>query len=362
MSAVSAVLSMPYIAPSQAQKHVTHNEALRVLDVVTQLSVTNRTLSAPPNEPATGDCYIIGNSATDAWAGHDGEVATYEDSYWSFVPPQEGWRAWVAAEASLVIYQSGAWALWPGQLNNITHLGVMTSADDTNRLAVSADATLLTHAGAGHQLKVNKATAGDTNSLLFQTNWSGRAEMGLAGSDDFAIKTSADGSAWVTALSFDAASGLVTGAAVQSSADDTTQGRLMRADYGYGPGNILGTVSQTSGTPTGAVIESGAGYTRFADGTQICTGTLTLNQSDPATVSGVFSYAQGFVATPVVSAMLDASSTTGLTPVDDALLAVTAATSGGTSATLSIKRVAGQTDFAAGDSCSVMVTAIGRWF
>ena len=49
----------------------------------------------------------------------------------------------------------------------------------------------------------------------------------------------------------------------------------MRADFGYGPGNLLGAVSQSGGTPTGAVIERGASadgeYVRFADGTQICT-------------------------------------------------------------------------------------------
>ena len=52
MPSVSAVLSMPYIEPSQAQKHVTHNEALRVLDVLTQLSVLDRALTVPPTEPA----------------------------------------------------------------------------------------------------------------------------------------------------------------------------------------------------------------------------------------------------------------------------------------------------------------------
>ncbi|HBN6068722.1 TPA: hypothetical protein L3K61_005042, partial [Enterobacter cloacae] len=38
--------------------------------------------------------------------------------------------------------------------------------------------------------------------------------------------------------------------------------------------DVLGTVSQTGGVPTGAVIEKGANsngeYVRFADGTQIC--------------------------------------------------------------------------------------------
>ena len=34
MSETSAILSLPYLMPAQAQKHVTHNEALRILDGV----------------------------------------------------------------------------------------------------------------------------------------------------------------------------------------------------------------------------------------------------------------------------------------------------------------------------------------
>ncbi len=47
----------------------------------------------------------------------------------------------------------------------------------------------------------------------------------------------------------------------------------------FGRQNVLGTVSQSSGTPTGAVIERGSNangeYVRFADGTQICTQKWT---------------------------------------------------------------------------------------
>ena len=64
--------------------------------------------------------------------------------------------------------------------------------------------------GPGHQLKLNKAAAGDTASLLFQTGFSGRAEMGTAGSDDFSVKVSADGSVFATALTVDRQSGIVT--------------------------------------------------------------------------------------------------------------------------------------------------------
>lgn len=57
-------------------------------------------------------------------------------------------------------------------------------ADATHRLSLNAPASLFNHAGAGHQIKVNKNAATDTASLLFETGFSGRAEMGLTGSDD----------------------------------------------------------------------------------------------------------------------------------------------------------------------------------
>ena len=161
---------------------------------------------------------------------------------------------------------------------NLNGVGIATSYDDINRLSVRGPATLFSHDGGGHQVKVNKASSGDTASLLFQSNWTGHAEMGLAGNTGFSIKVSPDGGSWTEALRLDPTTGIVDGAAVQASADDTTTGRLMRADYGYGPGNLLGSVSESGGVPTGAVIERGStangDYVRFADGTQICTAAL----------------------------------------------------------------------------------------
>jgi hypothetical protein len=77
-----------------------------------------------------------------------------------------------------------------------TMLGINATADSTNRLAVSSAATLFNNAGAGHQVKLNKAAAGDTASFLFQTGFSGRAEFGTTGDDDFHFKVSPDGSSW----------------------------------------------------------------------------------------------------------------------------------------------------------------------
>ena len=103
-----------------------------------------------------------------------------------------------------LVWRAGDWQAMPLPPQGQTGLlGVNAAPDAANRLAVG----LLSHDGAGHQLKMDKAAAGDTGSLLFQTGWSGRAEMGCAGSDAFSVKVSEDGASWRTALRFDAATG-----------------------------------------------------------------------------------------------------------------------------------------------------------
>ncbi|WP_170415831.1 DUF2793 domain-containing protein [Ruegeria atlantica] len=278
MSQNSPKLNLPFLQPSQAQKHITHNEALRRLDLIVQLSIASTGASTPPSVPEQGELHAIGSSPAGDWAGHEGELAAWLDDGWHFVTPELGWRAWDQESDRLKIWDGSAWIEPPTATQNLPGVGIATGHDSTNRLSVRAPATLLSHEGGGHQLKINKANAVETASLLFQSNWTGHAEMGLSGNTGFSIKVSPDGTNWSEALSIDPASGVASGAAVQSSADDTTTGRLMRADYGYGPGNVLGTVTQNGGTPTGAVIERGTSasgeFVRFADGTQICTATL----------------------------------------------------------------------------------------
>ena len=212
MPDISANLSLPYIQPSQAQKHVTHNEGMRRLDALVQLAVTSATQSTPPGVPADGDRYVLPISANGAWAGHAGELAVYEGTAWAFYIPQSGWVAWVVDAGESLVFDGSQWGplLSTPDLQNLDLVGIQTTADATNRLAVASAATLLTHAGAGHQVKVNKAAPADTASLLFQTNWSGRAEMGTAGTDDFTIKMSADGATFNTAFSSNATTGEVS--------------------------------------------------------------------------------------------------------------------------------------------------------
>ena len=203
---------LPYLAPSQAQKHVTYNAAIQLLDVLVQTSAESRFLTAPPLTPAAGDSYIVGPGATGDWAGETNSVAVFNGSFWDFYEPKTGWRVWVQSEGAEAVFDGTDWTTSADRPERVARLGIATDSDDTNRLALSSDASLFNNAGAGHQLKINKAGTADTASILFQTGFSGRAEMGTVGNNDFTLKVSADGTTFVNGLTIEAATGRLVAA------------------------------------------------------------------------------------------------------------------------------------------------------
>ncbi|MHA7825948.1 MAG: DUF2793 domain-containing protein [Roseovarius sp.] len=209
MSNTSPRLSLPYMMPSQAQKHVTHNDALQQLDALVQLGIATFDATQPPASPGIGEIHAVGPGAEGDWLGQDGQLAFFTENGWRFIPPQEGWRAWSILDAELRVYSGGIWISVMPPLQNIDGLGIGTASDQTNRLAIASDASLFSHAGSDHRLKINKAAEADTASLLFQSGWSGRAEMGLTGDEDFRIRVSDDGSVFHDAMQVRRADGVV---------------------------------------------------------------------------------------------------------------------------------------------------------
>lgn len=210
-------LKLPYLIAAQAQKHVTHNEALRALDALVQLSVLDRDVTEPPAAPADGERYIIAANATGAWAGHDSEIAAFQDNAWVLYPPQPGWRAFVQDEEKLLTWNGSQWSdvSGGGSINPALLVGVNTTADATNRLAVKSDAILLSHddvtPGNGSlQLKLNKETSAKTAAVLFQNSYAGHAELGLCGDDNLHLKVSPDGVTWHDGLIINKGTGTVS--------------------------------------------------------------------------------------------------------------------------------------------------------
>ncbi|MEX0752822.1 MAG: DUF2793 domain-containing protein [Xanthobacteraceae bacterium] len=212
-------LGLPYIEAAQAQKHVTHNEALRVLDRVVHLAVLDRDLAAPPGSPSEGQRWIVAASPTGDWAGHASHVAAWQDGAWQFSVPGVGWLAYVIDEGALLTWNGSAWVDALSTLTawqNLTLLGIGTTADATNPFSAKLNNTLwvartIAEGGDGNlRYKLSKEGAANTLSFLFQDNFSGRAEIGLTGDDDFHFKVSPDGASWLDAIVIDKDTGAVT--------------------------------------------------------------------------------------------------------------------------------------------------------
>ena len=216
----TANLGLPYLAAAQAQKHVTHNEALARLDALVQLTVLDKDRATPPADPAEGERYLVPPGAGGAWTGWDGRIAHRLDGTWEGIAPTPGWLAFVADEGDLYVFTGGAWialAATLDTLQNLTRLGLGTTADAANPLAAKLNGALLTarrvgEGGSGDlRLTLDKGAAGNVLSLLFQTGFSGRAELGLSGDDDLHLKVSADGAAWTEAFRVAAGTGALSG-------------------------------------------------------------------------------------------------------------------------------------------------------
>ncbi len=214
MSNLTEHLQLPFLLPSQAQKHVTHNEALEVLDRLTFLAVLARETVNPPASPESGNMWIAGTDAQQDWEGKDGQVALFNGSDWVFQVPRAGWLAFVMAEMRFCYFDGAQWLdLGADQTDNIEALMVSLNGAQIGGSTLSvhgSESRFVAKPGESDDIRlmIEKTTEPATASLIFQTGAEGRAEIGLAGDDDMSVRVSSDGSSWIDALRIDHASGM----------------------------------------------------------------------------------------------------------------------------------------------------------
>src|SRR3546814_17875869 len=97
----------PLLAAPQAQKEVTHNEALPLLDALVQPVVEAGPQNSPPLAPAVGQCWLVGAAPTAEWSEAAGTIALWTAGGWRFAAPFAGMRllrlsdhAWLRCEES----------------------------------------------------------------------------------------------------------------------------------------------------------------------------------------------------------------------------------------------------------------------
>ena len=85
------------------------NETLQTLDAIVAGAIEEAPLATPPATPAIGACYIVAESATDAWAGKSQLVATWTSGGWRFIQPVEGMALYERTSGTWTVYRSGGW-------------------------------------------------------------------------------------------------------------------------------------------------------------------------------------------------------------------------------------------------------------
>ncbi|MGJ8562909.1 MAG: DUF2793 domain-containing protein [Alphaproteobacteria bacterium] len=246
-------LDLPYIMPGQAQKHVTYNEAVRRLDAVTHMSVAAMDVSVPISDPVQGARYGLSDMPSGDWSAYPAHIAVWQDGAWLYLLPQDGWTVWTLETQDFQIFSDAAWHNLlppePTEFDNLDHVGINASADSGNRLSVASDASLFSHSGTGHQVKVNKNALANMASVLFQTGFSGRAEIGLIGDDALSMKTSADGATWDEQLTIEAEVAGIKTPALRSGTVTVGVDSIAEISVPAPGGVILVTLTSASGYP-----------------------------------------------------------------------------------------------------------------
>lgn len=195
MTAATPRLNLPFLQAGQALKNITHNEALQRLDAGLYLFCSNMAADQLPDVPVEGQAQIISQSPDATLMERRGQIAVYMSGKWIWFVPRAGWVVWDEIGETLRVFDGSIWMHPVSDMGreNLPFLGLNASAGPNQRLSVASKTSLFTHDGDSHRMTVNRAAEADTASLLFQTDFSGEAELGLTGVDGFSIKTSSDG-------------------------------------------------------------------------------------------------------------------------------------------------------------------------
>jgi len=90
-------LGLPYILQAQAQKEVTHNQALNMLDVYVN-TVVEAMVNELPVNAKEGSIYIVND-----------KLAQYMSCSWTYYPVLEYMEVWLKDKQAKVIYNGEDW-------------------------------------------------------------------------------------------------------------------------------------------------------------------------------------------------------------------------------------------------------------
>ncbi|MEM6340804.1 MAG: DUF2793 domain-containing protein [Pseudomonadota bacterium] len=177
-------LNLPLLSPSQAQKHVTVNEALSRLDGLVQLRLQSVELTVPPAVFDDGVCYGIPAGASGDWSGQSGRLALAVNGGWEFVDARRGFRAYVLDTGASAIFDGTDW-----------RLGAVTQTTNGAGLSILSRELDVALSSGG---SVTTPVAFPARSLVFGVT--GRVTQAITGAPSLSLGVAADTTRYGTGL------------------------------------------------------------------------------------------------------------------------------------------------------------------
>ena len=182
-----------------------------------------------------------------------------------------------------------------GSLGDLTHSASAPPPIPAIRSPSTATNALF-NSGSDIRVKLNKAASANTASFLYQDGFSGRAEIGLSGDDNFHFKVSADGSTWVEAVNIDASTGAVKFANSRTAVSDANYSALVTdrlISYTALTTARVVTLPTASSFPTGTrlvVVDESGNCSRTSNISLTRSGSDTINGATNAMITGSYGY------------------------------------------------------------------------
>lgn len=83
-SQTTPIMGLPMLVAGQAQKEITHNEALVMIDALVAGMAVAGGVNTPAAQPQPGQCWLVGDSPTGPWSGRAGALAIWTVGGWRF--------------------------------------------------------------------------------------------------------------------------------------------------------------------------------------------------------------------------------------------------------------------------------------
>lgn len=143
MAEFSTRWTLPLLQAGQAQKEVTHNEALILIDALTHPLVQEAGLATPPVAPLAGQCWIIGSSASGIWSGRDNQLACYTAGGWRYLQPAHGALVWLADQQQPAWFDGAMWQSGPWPSSGLAVGGVQVVGAQQTAIAAPAGGSVV---------------------------------------------------------------------------------------------------------------------------------------------------------------------------------------------------------------------------